>query len=48
MIADHTSWEADGLAVACLLGEGEAGEGWCMVGSGHQLQEGAGVEDDHR
>ena len=48
MIADHTSLEAAGLAVACLLGEGAAEEGWCMVSRGHQLQEGAGVEDDHR
>ena len=43
MIADHTSWEV----VACLLGEGEAEEGWSMVSSGHQPQGGAGVEDDH-
>ena len=47
MIADHTSLEAAGLAVACLLGEGAAEEGGCMVSRGHQLQEGAGVEDDH-
>ena len=43
MIADHTSWEV----VACLLGEGEAEEGWSMVSSVHHLLEGAGVEDDH-
>lgn len=48
MIADHTVWEAERLAVVCLLREGEALGGVVHGCREHQLQAGALVEDDHR